>query len=167
VVSVSDRLVMKNLINYYNVNIHSFNGGETLDWMYVTASSMFDRFCTIELPRLRIRYPYNSFLNASAAPVIVHPPGPVGAGLSRPAARLHQGEFQKVIKKDTLAFPELKDENKYVRWSEQMTSTACNQEVNDILDLRAIHVLPHPGTDEYLYYQDKNKIVEGTEFVGS
>jgi hypothetical protein len=123
--------IPKNLIDYYNTNIH-FNGGEELDWIHVNAG-MFNRFCAIEFPRLRVRYAYNSFLNASASPVVVHTPGPIGAGLS-PAARLHQ-EFRKGIKKDPLAFPELKDEHKYVRWSEQMLSTACNQEVDDILDL--------------------------------
>jgi hypothetical protein len=146
---------MKNLIDYYNANIH-FNGGEELDWIHVNAG-MFNRFCAIELPRLRIRYAYNSFLNASAPPVVVHTPGPIGAGLS-PAARLHQ-EFRKGIKKDPLAFPELKDESKYVRWSEQMLSTARNQEVDNILDLRPTYGPPPPGTDEYLYYQDKNKYI--------
>jgi hypothetical protein len=89
--------------------------------------------------------------------MVVHTPGPVGAGLS-PAACLHQ-EFRKGIKKDPLAFPELKDEHKYVRWSEQMLSTARNQEVDDILDLRPTYGPPPPGTDEHLYYQDKNKYI--------
>jgi hypothetical protein len=92
-ITVNDRIIMKNLIGYYNANIH-FNGGEELGWIYVH-EGMFNRFCILELPRLRIRYPYNSLLNPSAAPVVVHTPGPVGTGIS-PAARLHQ-EFLKMF----------------------------------------------------------------------
>jgi hypothetical protein len=99
-ISTNDRIVMKNLIDYYNANIH-FNGGEELDWIHVN-DGMFNRFCAIELPRLRVRYAYNSFLNASAPPVVVHTPGPVGSGLS-PAARLHQ-EFRRASRKTLSPF---------------------------------------------------------------
>jgi hypothetical protein len=40
-----------------------------------------------------------------------------------------------------------------------MLSTARNQEVDDILDLRPTYGPPPPGTDGYLYYQDKNKYI--------
>jgi hypothetical protein len=55
----------------------------------------------------------------------------------------------------------IKDENKYVRWSEQMLRTASNQEVDEILDTRPIplRAVPFPGTDEYIYYQDMNKYI--------
>jgi hypothetical protein len=68
-INVNDRIVMKNLIDYYNANIH-FNGGEELDWIHFN-DGMFNRFCAIELPRLHVRYAYNSFLNASSAPPVV------------------------------------------------------------------------------------------------
>jgi hypothetical protein len=51
-ICVNDRIVTKNLIDFYNANIH-FNGGKALDWMYVHVG-MFNRFCAIELPRLRV-----------------------------------------------------------------------------------------------------------------
>jgi hypothetical protein len=37
-ITANDRIVMKNLIDYYNANIH-FNGGEAIDWIHVNDGS--------------------------------------------------------------------------------------------------------------------------------